>query len=101
MMEKGPWHVKFVTAGFTVDVKIFQILSTGMTLRVIRQVNNYTGTAASVKEAVRSWDVSNHEKDIGVIVDTNLLFDKHISEIINVANKIMGIIRHTYTFLDE
>ena len=32
-------------------------------------------------------------KDIGVIVDSELKFDKHISSNIETANKILGIIR--------
>jgi hypothetical protein len=41
------------------------------------------------------------EKDIGVLVDRNLSFNKHITQKVNKANSIMGLIRRTYTFLDE
>ncbi|XP_070550687.1 uncharacterized protein [Ptychodera flava] len=40
------------------------------------------------------------EKDIGVFIDSDLSFEKHIQEKINKANKIMGIIRRTYVYLD-
>ncbi len=44
---------------------------------------------------------SDCEKDIGVHVDTKLNFQKHISTSVNKANRIMGLIRRTYTYLDE
>ena len=44
---------------------------------------------------------SDREKDIGVFVDENLSFNKHIQNQVNKANSIMGLIRRTYTYLDE
>ena len=44
---------------------------------------------------------SDGEKDIGVFVDKNLSFNKHIQNQVNKANNIMGLIRRTYTYLDE
>jgi hypothetical protein len=41
------------------------------------------------------------EKDIGVFVDENLSFNKHIQNQLNKENSIMGLIRRTYTYLDE
>ena len=46
-------------------------------------------------------DQSNGEKDIGVMVDDRVNYSKHIQLQINKANSIMGIIRRTYTYLDE
>ena len=40
-------------------------------------------------------------KDIGVIMDSNLKFEKHINVKIVTANKILGIIRRTYMFLNK
>ena len=40
-------------------------------------------------------------KDIGVIMDSNLKFEKHINAKIVTANKILGIIRRTYMFLNK
>jgi hypothetical protein len=45
--------------------------------------------------------MSEGEKDIGVLVDRNLSFSKHITQTVNKANSIMGLIRRTYTYLDE
>ena len=39
-------------------------------------------------------------KDIGVIVDSELKFDKHINSKIETANKILGIIRRSFIYLD-
>jgi hypothetical protein len=44
---------------------------------------------------------SDGEKDIGVLVDENLFFNKHIQNQVNKANSIMGLIRRTNTYLDE
>ena len=44
---------------------------------------------------------SEGEKDLGVMVDDKVNFDKHIQQQVNKANSIMGLIRRTYTFLDE
>ena len=40
------------------------------------------------------------EKDLGILIDSNLRFDEHISSKVNKANAIMGLIRRTFTFLD-
>jgi hypothetical protein len=46
-------------------------------------------------------ETSKDEKDIGVIIDDELKFSKHMSEKINKANKVMGIIRRTFIYLNE
>ena len=45
-------------------------------------------------------DCASAEKDIGVYIDTDLSFEKHINEKVNKANMIVGIIRRTYSYLD-
>ena len=44
---------------------------------------------------------SDGEKDIGVLVDDHLSFSQHIQQKINKANSIMGLIRRTFTYLNE
>ena len=39
-------------------------------------------------------------KDIGVTIDSNLTFNEHINIKIDTANKILGIIRRSYRFLN-
>ena len=41
------------------------------------------------------------EKDLGVYFDSDLKFEKHMQEKINKANKMMGIIRKSFEYLDE
>ena len=40
------------------------------------------------------------EKDLGVIMDSNLSFEEHIVSKVNKANSIMGLIRRSFSFLD-
>ena len=40
------------------------------------------------------------EKDLGVTIDFELKFEHHITQQINKANAIMGIIRRSFSFLD-
>ena len=44
---------------------------------------------------------TNFEKDLGVIFDNHLHFDIHIDSSINRANRLLGVIRRTFTFLDK
>ena len=44
---------------------------------------------------------SEGENDFEVMVDDKINFDKHIQQQVNKASSIMGLIRRTYTFLDE
>ena len=46
-------------------------------------------------------EVSSCEKDIGVYVDEDLTFETHIETEVNTANSIMGIIRRSFTCIDE
>ena len=41
------------------------------------------------------------EKDLGVYVDTELTFEKHIKTVVNQANRMLGLIRRSYTYLDS
>ena len=44
--------------------------------------------------------ISHEEKDLGVIIDSKLTFEKHMQSKINKANSIMGVIRRTMEYLD-
>ena len=41
------------------------------------------------------------EKDLGILFDEYLNFDKHIQKVINKANQMLGIIKRTFTRLDK
>jgi len=45
-------------------------------------------------------DTSNAEKDLGVTVDNELKFSKHIETQVAKANKILGLIRRSFQHLD-
>ena len=43
---------------------------------------------------------TTEKKDIGVIIDHNISFEKHSNEKVNKANSVMGVIRRTFDYLD-
>ena len=45
--------------------------------------------------------VVNVEKDLGVIIDSSLSFDEHISTVVKKANSLMGMIRRSFLYLDK
>ncbi len=44
---------------------------------------------------------TDSEKDIGVIIHKSLSFEEHMSTQVNKANRILGLIRRTFTYLDK
>ena len=46
-------------------------------------------------------DITHAEKDLGVTVDEDLKFHKHIANAVNKASRMLGLIRKTFTLLDE
>ncbi|KAK3089449.1 hypothetical protein FSP39_003702 [Pinctada imbricata] len=44
---------------------------------------------------------TNHEKDLGVIVDNELKFQLHISTQVKKANQIVGLIKRSFSYIDE
>ena len=45
--------------------------------------------------------VDSEEKDLGVIFDSSLKFDLHINSIVNKANKILGLIKRNFNYIDS
>jgi len=43
----------------------------------------------------------NEEKDLGVIIDNKLLFHNHVATAVNKASRLLGLIKGTFTCLDE
>ena len=41
------------------------------------------------------------ECDLGVLFKSNLKFDEHIDNTINKANRIIGLIKRTFKFIDK
>ena len=44
---------------------------------------------------------TTEEKDLGVLIDCELDFGKHIKEIVNKANRMVGMIKIGFTYLDK
>ena len=61
----------------------------------IRYYANTTGDNNYRKESVDS------EKDLGVIIDKSLSVGEHISSKIFIANRNLGLIFRTFTFMDK
>ena len=49
----------------------------------------------------KELQISNQEKDIGVIIDSSLSFDCHIATKIQKANSILGLISRTFEYKDK
>ena len=43
----------------------------------------------------------DHMKDLGVVIDNELTFDQHISDKVNKAFQMLGIINRNFSDLDE
>ena len=61
--------------------------------------SHYTMRFTNSTEQV-TLEPSEVEKDLGVLVDQELKFSKHIEVQVNKANKILGLIRRSYQYLD-
>ena len=44
---------------------------------------------------------TTNERDLGVQIDHDLKFDQQVEMVANNANKMLGLIRRSYTYLDE
>ena len=45
--------------------------------------------------------IVEHENDPGLIVDSELIFEDHITRVFKKANSVMGMIRRNFAFLDS
>ena len=54
----------------------------------------------TLKDGLPPMEYVESEKDIGVVIDNKLTFNQHISEKINKANSIMGVLRTTMEYMD-
>ena len=50
---------------------------------------------------IKNLTVVNCEKDLGIYVQDNLKFDQHISITVNRANRLVGLIKRAFSYLDE
>ena len=66
-----------------------------MSVGTNRTGNTYTLSGGQELQIVES------EKDIGVVIDSKLKFQKHLSEKISKANKVLGLIWRTFEHKEE
>ena len=71
----------------------------------LRQMQTYIGKAGSdpdnqFKLKTITLQKATEEKDIGVIIDSDLSFERHMSEKVNKANCMFALLRRTFQFLD-
>lgn len=45
-------------------------------------------------------EISDAEKDIGVVIDNKLAFNKHLAEKVKKANSVLGAIRRSFEYMD-
>jgi hypothetical protein len=50
----------------------------------------------TLKADLKPMEETIAEKDVGVTIDNKLSFDKHITEKVNKANSIIGVIRRIF-----
>ena len=62
-----------------------------------------TGTKYTIQDGKDTLELETvkTEKDLGVIIGSNLSFRDHINSKVNLANRNLGIIFRTLTFLDK
>ena len=51
--------------------------------------------------ADQKLNISHCEKDLGIHIDDKLNFEKHVTQAVNKANRIMAIARKTFDYMDE
>jgi hypothetical protein len=74
-------------------------------MRVGARDRDQGATPYTLKDAQTGTDInlqtSTEVRDVGVIIDNQLTFDAHISTCVKKANRLVGLIRRTYTYLGE
>ena len=62
---------------------------------------NHLYTMAGDDGTLHTLEAVSEEKDLGVTVDHKLVFDRHVQNQVNKANKILGAVRHTFKAIDQ
>ena len=65
------------------------------------QLNKYTMPGGGSLSEQLELEISHGEKDLGVLVYSNLTFKEHIASKVKTANQMMGIIKQAFTVLDK
>ena len=70
-------------------------------LTVGNNKNNSNNSYYMDLENKNKLKVIEQEKDVGVIFSKNLKFDEHIDSIVKKANNVTGLIKRSFSYLDE
>ena len=86
------WTIKWLMLFYVAKCKVMHIGRDN--LRFEYEVTDNEGNT----KVLKSVEI---EKDLGVYVQENLKFDKHISLTVNRANRLVGLIKRAFSYLDE
>ena len=62
--------------------------------RFVYKMTDKNNNTVDIKEV-------EHEKDLGIIFQQDLKFDQHVSMVVNKANRVLGLIKRTFAYLDK
>ena len=85
---------------WSIDWQMFFNIPKCKHMHMGREENNTSYVMTPNNKEVPITKVSS-EKDLGVVIDNKLLFREHISGKVKTANKILGLIFRTFTYMDK
>ncbi|XP_072051737.1 uncharacterized protein [Amphiura filiformis] len=62
-----------------------------------REVHSYSMKDGDNRRPLRKLE---EEKDLGVLFDSSLTFRKHVGAVTNKANRIVGVMKRTFEYMD-
>ena len=62
--------------------------------RFVYKMTDKNNNTVDIKEV-------EQEKDLGIIFQQDLKFDQHVSMVVNKANRVLGLIKRTFAYLDK
>ncbi len=69
-------------------------------MHIGKDFNQFQYSMTANGESIK-LDYSNEEKDLGVLVDSSLSFKDHCETAISTANRVLGIIRRSFKYIDR
>lgn len=72
--------------------------------KVVSYGNNLEKHEYSMKDNINTTHTlktDDEERDLGILFKSNLKFDEHISSLVNKANRIIGLIKRKFNYIDK
>lgn len=91
----------FELCRWTLKWQLFFNLNKCKVLHIGQNNPQYSYKMTDMKGTMIDLQCVDNEKDLGIIFQSNLKFDQHISMTVNKANKILGLIKRTFSYLDK